>query len=195
MKQKLTNILEDLEKPGALDELWKNLEKQNSTVKSLSVELNAETGKIDVKSQEKTNSGQPVLEWTLDTHTGDIVETTRNVTTDSERVVEKTVDVESLHNPDPVPVSIIDAMNSTTTASTTTTTSSVGDSSTTHASNDTASSTSASAIADQGEIQSLRDSTAFKLSYSLMIIVMWTLGLIYAYIMVVKKDKVKQREA
>ena len=112
LKQKLANILEDFNQPGRLDELWKNLENTNDT-KSFTIDFDAESGKIDIHSQNQNAQGQPILEWSLDTNKGDIISTTRNVTTNSERVVEKTIDVTTLHNPDPVPVAVVEAMNST----------------------------------------------------------------------------------
>ena len=57
LKQKLTNVLEDLDKPGALDELWKNLEKQNDTVKTFTIDFDVESGKIDIQSYNQTYSG------------------------------------------------------------------------------------------------------------------------------------------
>ena len=111
LKQKLTNILEDLNSEDKADELWKKYAKIED-MKKISVDFDTESGKIEVQSKNLDINGQPVLDWELNTKTGDIVQTSRNATTGSERIVEKQVDLSTLKNPDPVPQAVFDVTNS-----------------------------------------------------------------------------------
>ena len=54
IKQKLANILEDLDNAEKLDELWKNFAKTED-MKKISVDFDTESGKIEVKSQTTHN--------------------------------------------------------------------------------------------------------------------------------------------
>lgn len=210
LKQKLANILEDFNQPGRLDELWKNLENTNDT-KSFTIDFDAESGKIDIHSQNQNAQGQPVLEWSLDTNKGDIISTTRNVTTNSERVVEKTIDVATLHNPDPVPVAVVAAMNSTISdtpkaqeaksatsavvspapATTTTATTTAAAS----ANTTVAASSSSSITANWDDMEMQRD-VAFKIVYFFILFIIATFGLLYAYFKMSQKENMeKERKA
>jgi hypothetical protein len=54
IKQKLANILEDLDNEAKLDELWKNFAKSED-MKKISVDFDTESGKIEVKSKTTYN--------------------------------------------------------------------------------------------------------------------------------------------
>ena len=187
MKQKLANILKDIESGDKVNDLFKDL--NGAEVKKVRVIYDLESGTYQVESLTQDSNGTIEHDYKLNTNTGDVVETIKNITSGNEKIIESHVNMTTIKTPDPVPVNVVAAMNTTVSKTSASSGSSVVE--TEPVEDEEASSTSSVAPMTWEEIEMQRD-VAFKVINFFIVFIIGTFGLIYAYFKLSKKEKLEQ---
>ena len=204
VKQKLANILGDFESQEKIADLWKDV--NGADVKKVRLVYDLETGSYQVESLTHDSNGTVEHDFKLNTKAGEAVETIKNLESGSEKVIESTVNMTSLRTPEPVPQSVVDAINSDakTTAEAVATSKipvQTQASTTTAPAVDTVKASSSANVSESSmssmppmtweEIEMQRD-VAFKVINFFIGFIIATFGLLYAYCRMSKKESLEQ---
>lgn len=77
--QKLQNLLDDFKTTDKVQELWKDISTQERAdhLGKINIELDTQTGEIEVTSKELNSDGKPVYDWRLEQTVGQFTQVRR----------------------------------------------------------------------------------------------------------------------